>query len=109
MPALSCCTCRSRPAGYTQSPFSAYCATCQPHHEPVLPGSRVCRCPACGEDFSGTSAFDTHRPGRPCGRPEEHGLEPVIRGETIMWGWPRRDWNPNETRQAYWQDHGNQN
>ena len=27
----------------------------------LKPGGRICRCPTCGEAFSGESAFDLHR------------------------------------------------
>jgi hypothetical protein len=29
----------------------------------LKPGGRICRCPACGEAFSGIKAFDIHRVG----------------------------------------------
>ena len=29
----------------------------------LKPGGRICRCPTCGEAFSGIKAFDLHRVG----------------------------------------------
>jgi hypothetical protein len=29
----------------------------------LKPGGRICRCPTCGEAFSGIKAFDIHRVG----------------------------------------------
>jgi len=62
---------------------------------PLLrPGGRRCQCAACGEVFSGPSAFDRHQtmadngpPWTVCHRPDARGL--VVRDG--LWSWPSRD------------------
>jgi hypothetical protein len=54
-----------------------------------------CECAACGERFSGVSAFDLHQEFPAiCHFPAERGLE---RRPDGIWGWPRRGDGP-ETR-----------
>ena len=54
-----CFTCKTAPAGHPDSPYSAYCATCQPRAADDLRASE-CRCGACGETFTGVGVFDAY-------------------------------------------------
>lgn len=53
-----CFTCKEElPAGG----YSAFCQQHQPRDtRPLPPGTSVCRCPRCGEDFPNLQAFDEH-------------------------------------------------
>lgn len=63
---------------------------------------KTSQCGACGEVFSGLTAFDAHRTGKPqdrsCADPAELGMEIKRRGDNgTVWGYPAPENAPD-----YW-------
>lgn len=74
---------------------AATCGNQQPITPRLPPGTRYCKCPACGRFFGGVSGFDRHRVNAACVDPASVGLELNARGY-----WVRNGSNSTPSRGA---------
>lgn len=87
---LRCFTCKTRPAGSADVPFSAFCDVCQPRAAGPQPRGAQCACAACGRMFATLGDFDRHHV-RPDGVFKGECLDPASLGLELageVWGSP---------------------
>jgi hypothetical protein len=58
---IMCFTCHSNPAGHPESPYSAYCAGCQPRSTQTQLERSQSLCAACKQIFATFTDFDAHQ------------------------------------------------
>lgn len=94
--AATCYTCRARPAGYRENPYSAFCRGCQPHDTAPQPSRTQHGCGACGAILATVTDFGRHQETYPQGHPLEGVFtgrchDPAVLGlEQVngVWGTP---------------------